>query len=284
MNYLAHAVRFLDRPEFAVGTGIPDWLTVLGRPMRLRSRDLHPYFEDSSRAVRELAAGIDQHFIDDDWFHTTRAFVEVTAELTLLFRERCGTDDNFRAGLLGHIGCELLLDACLIESSPNRLQQYYHAIMQVDPAWLGETLATIRRALPPQRAGQSWTLPFWLKAQPAAIPGVGVPGSAVRNARPDGLLAAATVAADDVSAEFRADSSSDLLVESIVGLHRRFCDERFLADYQSDSGLARRLNHIWRRIKLSPLPDSLVDALAEARRIVYRRRTELLPSPRYDWS
>jgi hypothetical protein len=38
MNYFAHARPFLDQPYFMAGTGVPDWLTVVDRRVRLRAK------------------------------------------------------------------------------------------------------------------------------------------------------------------------------------------------------------------------------------------------------
>lgn len=131
LNYFAHGIRFLDRPHFLAGTACPDWLSVADRGVRLRSRRVSPFVDDSGSPRAEFAAGVLQHLADDDWFHSTRAFHETTAELGRAFKP-FGDDDGFRAGFLGHIGTELLLDAVLIERHPKRLDDYYAALEQVD--------------------------------------------------------------------------------------------------------------------------------------------------------
>ena len=75
----------------------------------------------------ELAAGALQHIEDDHWFHKTRAFAEATARLGRIFRDYLGPGDGFRCGFLGHIACELILDAILIERYPERLDRITHA-------------------------------------------------------------------------------------------------------------------------------------------------------------
>ncbi|MBA3313323.1 MAG: hypothetical protein M3552_17710 [Planctomycetota bacterium] len=132
MNYFAHGVRFLDRPHFLAGTACPDWLSVADRDVRLRSRRVAPFADDSGTPQAEFAAGVLRHLADDDWFHTTRAFHEVTATLARAFRP-LGEDDGFRAGFLGHIGAELLLDAVLIDRKPSLLDDYYRAFERIDP-------------------------------------------------------------------------------------------------------------------------------------------------------
>ena len=46
MNYFAHAYRFLDDPYFAAGTGVPDWLAVADRNVRVRQKHAEPLTED----------------------------------------------------------------------------------------------------------------------------------------------------------------------------------------------------------------------------------------------
>ena len=38
MNYFAHGREFVDEPYFLAGTAVPDWLSVVDRPTRIRSR------------------------------------------------------------------------------------------------------------------------------------------------------------------------------------------------------------------------------------------------------
>jgi hypothetical protein len=136
MNYLAHALRFLDRPEFVAGTAVPDWLSVADRKVRLRPKQLEPWRHHADPRLAELAQGIGQHLDDDGWFHGTRGFAEVTALLTKRFRECIGTGDGFRCGFLGHIVTEMLIDTVLIDESPQQLQRYYEVMDAVDPAFV----------------------------------------------------------------------------------------------------------------------------------------------------
>lgn len=86
----------------------------------------------------------------------------------------------------------------------------------------------------------------------------------------------------------------DFLVDSLLRLTRGttdrlgwfleiFLSERFLEDYGDDDRLAYRLNQVWHRIKLGPLPAELPAALAIARRLVRGRLDDLLPPDRYPW-
>ena len=132
MNYFSHAIQFLDRPVFAVSTGLPDMLSVADRSVRLRSRRIEPFRETASPFDAEVAVGALQHLEDDVWFHKTRAFLETSAELTRLFREAIGVGDGMRCSFLGHIVTELQLDGVLAERYPELLDQYYKLIGDAD--------------------------------------------------------------------------------------------------------------------------------------------------------
>ncbi|MDA0831799.1 MAG: hypothetical protein O2955_00695 [Planctomycetota bacterium] len=134
MNYFAHGLRFLNRPYFLAGTAVPDWLSVADRATRMHSKRVLRFLDEAEGIEREIAAGVLQHLYDDDWFHTTRAFVEISGQLTLLFRQILSGHDNVRTSVLGHIGTEMLLDGCLIAESPRLLDNYYDAISSVDAA------------------------------------------------------------------------------------------------------------------------------------------------------
>lgn len=133
MNYFAHALTHLDRPYYAVGTAVPDWLSVVDRKIRFRPQHLEPWAQASEAVQAEVAAGTLRHLHDDGWFHATRGFVEVTNEMTRLFRERLGADDIYHCGFLGHVGMELLLDAILMERFPEEFEEYWRVLKSVDP-------------------------------------------------------------------------------------------------------------------------------------------------------
>lgn len=134
MNYFAHALHHLDRPYFVAGTAVPDWLSVADRQVRLRPRQLEPWFDCADAIQAEIAAGAARHLHDDGWFHATRGFTEVTGQLTHLFRNELGADDKYHCGFLGHVGMELLLDAILIERFPQEFERYYAVLADIDPA------------------------------------------------------------------------------------------------------------------------------------------------------
>lgn len=140
MNYFAHAIRFLDRPYFLAGLAVPDWLSVVDRRVRVRTRDIERHSESLAGADLEVAAGIRQHLADDQWFHGTAAFYDVTGQLGRLFREQFVADPEERwpYGFLGHLLCEMLIDSALDQRFPDRLDNYYNACGQIDGGLVGD--------------------------------------------------------------------------------------------------------------------------------------------------
>lgn len=212
MNYFAHGHQYLDDPFFVAGTAVPDWLNVANRKAKARAKLAQEWLDDDDPRVASLARGIMQHHYDDGWFHQTRAFVELSCQFAVELRDRLNQERGFRAGFLGHILVELLLDAILIEKLPGQLDRYYEVIDQLDSSWLALTINKM-------------------------------------TTRPAPLL------------------------EPLIP---RFCRERFLYDYLDDDRLLWRMNHVMRRVKLSPLPLELVSFLPTARQRVRDRQAELL--------
>ena len=134
MNYLAHGWRFANEPYVLAGTAAPDWLSVIDRKIRLRSKTAAEFVEDSDPQLAAVARGVVQHHFDDAWFHQTAVFNELSLAFAVEIRDRLPGDEGFRPSFLGHILVELLLDACLAEEAPRRLDDYYAALAALDPA------------------------------------------------------------------------------------------------------------------------------------------------------
>jgi hypothetical protein len=134
MNYFAHAFPFLDDPYFAVGTGVPDWLTVVDRRVRIRLKHAQAFVSDPESVTASVARGIIQHIRDDARFHQTRAFGELTLELSARCRDHLDDRSGLRPAFLGHLMVEVLLDATLIVAEPDRLKAYYEVLDTIDPA------------------------------------------------------------------------------------------------------------------------------------------------------
>lgn len=145
MNYFAHALPFLDRPSFAVATGIPDWLTVCDRRVRLRSKHAAAYVDSADSMIAAVAGGIIQHLHDDAQFHGTQAFVTTWLELTAAARDALDGERGFRPSFLGHLLVEVLLDAALIAERPEALLHYYALLDEAVP---DEIQAAVNRMAP----------------------------------------------------------------------------------------------------------------------------------------
>jgi hypothetical protein len=132
VNYFAHGRRFVDAPYVLAGTAVPDWLSVINRKVRARSKHAQLLTDDSNSVVADVARGVVQHHRDDRWFHASRAFAELSLSFTVEIRDRLPPDNGFRPSFLGHILVELLLDAVLFESDIRQLNQYYEALDNLD--------------------------------------------------------------------------------------------------------------------------------------------------------
>jgi len=133
VNYLAHGIRFFDRPYFLIGSAIPDLLSVVNRRSRVRRRTIEERLPMLTGDDRELALGILQHLHDDQWFHGTPGFYAATGDLSRHFRDVLGPDDDWNCGFLGHLVTELLIDATLSQDYPDSLNRYYAVWQQIDP-------------------------------------------------------------------------------------------------------------------------------------------------------
>lgn len=148
MNYFAHGRRFTDEPCFLAGTAVPDWLNVVARRVKARTKQAQAFVTDGDARVAAVARGIIQHHTDDAWFHQTSAFAELSWQFTVLIRDALPADDGLRPSFLGHILVEIVLDACLIVEAPNDLEAYYRALFEIDPHWLETTVARMATGHP----------------------------------------------------------------------------------------------------------------------------------------
>jgi hypothetical protein len=143
MNYFAHGHQFVDNPYFLAGTAVPDWLRVVDRKARVRSRVAIHFVDDRDERLAALAAGVIQHHRDDEWFHRTRAFAELSLEFTTAIREQLDRDAGFRPSVLAHILVEILLDNTLIRQDPWRLRSYYQAIDSLDVEFVAQSVSDL---------------------------------------------------------------------------------------------------------------------------------------------
>ncbi|MEO1524822.1 MAG: hypothetical protein AAFX06_05265 [Planctomycetota bacterium] len=140
MNFLSHALPYLDQPLVAVCTAVPDWLSVIDRKIRARERMVTAVLDQSAspnqgevidqddEALQQVAKGILAHIRDDHWFHGTAAFTETNLQLAVELRDRLPGDRGFRPMFLGHILIEVLLDAFWIRDQPELGERYYELV------------------------------------------------------------------------------------------------------------------------------------------------------------
>ncbi len=145
MNYFAHGMPFVDEPYMLAGTAVPDWLSVADRSVRLRPRLVEPFVGKDDAIQSQVATGVLRHFSDDDGFHRSRAFFDISGAMTGQFRAVLDPEDGFRCSFLGHITTELLLDGVLIDRHPARIDDYYAAVRSVDPARVQQAVNTMAR-------------------------------------------------------------------------------------------------------------------------------------------
>jgi hypothetical protein len=140
MNFLSHALPYLDQPMVAVATGIPDWLSVVDRRIRARGRAAAQHLASDDSDLRWVAQGIVLHIEDDRWFHATEAFVSTNLQLAVELREWLPGDAGFRPTFVSHILIEMLLDSFWIDEDRGTADRYYAAIE-------GAGYATIQRCV-----------------------------------------------------------------------------------------------------------------------------------------
>jgi hypothetical protein len=141
VNYFAHALPFLDGdPYFLAGTGVPDWLAVVDRKVRLRLKHAALFAADADPRVAAVARGAAQHVRDDAAFHRTRAFAELSWELTVAARDVLEGETGLKPAFLGHLLVEVLLDAELAAEQPQALQTYYRLLESVAAAEVQEAV------------------------------------------------------------------------------------------------------------------------------------------------
>ena len=146
MNFLSHAAHYLDQPYVVAGTAVPDWLSVVDRRIRVRSKQALPLLEDDDAVTRQVALGITYHHRDDQWFHSSRLFNEIALQFAIELRDQLPGDEGFRPSFVGHILIEILIDATLIKRNPATAERYYAAIEAVSAAAVQAVVNRVARS------------------------------------------------------------------------------------------------------------------------------------------
>ncbi|WP_047814870.1 hypothetical protein [Rhodopirellula islandica] len=131
MNFLCHAIPYLEHPVMAVSTGIPDFLSVIDRKIRARGRLAAPFVDDADPVLQQVARGVLAHVDDDHWFHGGETFARMNLEFAVQLRDLLPGDAGFRPSFVGHILIEMLLDSNLIEDRPEIGERYYALFEEV---------------------------------------------------------------------------------------------------------------------------------------------------------
>lgn len=143
MNFLSHAIPYLDQPLLAVSTGVPDWLRVVDRKIRVREKLAKAHLESENSELRMVAGGVIRHIEDDRWFHGTRAFAETNLQLAVQLRELLPGDAGFRPMFVAHILIEICLDALAIRDDQSVADRYYHSLQSIPPTTIQDCVNTI---------------------------------------------------------------------------------------------------------------------------------------------
>jgi len=137
MNFLAHyyaATRLQTAaaplPAYAVGTALPDFLSLAAPRTRLRL----PLLGQSSATAADLAltAGVFSHLTTDTAFHKSPAFAEAQVLASRLLKQAGFIGIRVRRFFVAHILVELALDAALLRSDPALGEEFYAAFGAAD--------------------------------------------------------------------------------------------------------------------------------------------------------
>ena len=134
MNFLCHAMPYLDQPLLAISTGVPDWLSVVDRKIRARGKLASQYLDSDDEDLRQVAGGVIRHIEDDRWFHGTQAFIETNMRLAVQLRDLMPDDAGFRPTFVGHILIEMMLDALWIRDDVSIADRYYETLRSCSAA------------------------------------------------------------------------------------------------------------------------------------------------------
>ncbi|MEM9643439.1 MAG: hypothetical protein AAF989_00485 [Planctomycetota bacterium] len=138
MNFLCHAIPYMQSPWSAAATAVPDWLSVVDRKIRARSRFAIPHLDSDDPTLAAVAKGIVAHHDDDRWFHGGEAFVQTNLEFAVQLRDLLQKVDGekeagFRPTFVGHILIEMLLDKFWLEDHPHLGRDYYKMLGEISP-------------------------------------------------------------------------------------------------------------------------------------------------------
>lgn len=134
MNYLGHfffnqKILPPEEPSFHLGAAVPDLLSSYDRNLRLRLRPVKQVLE--KKPVSPFWRGIENHLVSDDVFHKS-AFFSTTGRVLKDLFATVPDHKNRRKFFLAHIGCELLLDHCILLENPTICTAFYEVLDRAD--------------------------------------------------------------------------------------------------------------------------------------------------------
>lgn len=132
MNGFTHALPYLDNAYLAIGSCLPDWLSICDRKCRARKKHAVQYVDHEDDVVAAVAQGVVHHHDDDSWFHATPVFNKLTLDFGMELKAIHGHERTMRPGFVGHILIELLLDAYLSSRYPGKMDLFYRQASGVD--------------------------------------------------------------------------------------------------------------------------------------------------------
>ncbi len=282
MNYFAHGVAFLDRPYVLAGTAVPDWLLVAERQVRLRRGQVQgwlnrlglgeqqahslivhvgnigknvdepaPSKQQTHSPIGQVALGILQHLADDQQFHRTPVFLELSFRLSQQVAQLL--DGKVAAGCKGELLAPELSPSGNFfkekDARPSVGQGYLVPLPSTQPSSAIDTRAGVYAAF----VGH---LLLELLLDAALI--------TENPARLDQYYQALQQVDEQIVEEAVRQISARPTVR-LAPMILEFRRLRILWDYLDDRKLLGRLNQVMRRVGLAELPPALLDLLPSAR-------------------
>ncbi len=149
VNYLAHAYRYFSDSDFVLGTQVPDFLNMVDRKARARSKQAMLHLKSPDSFLSRVAAGVVQHHRDDQAFHGSSEFLMLQERLSAHLRSHSPDPRGMRSWFTAHIAIEMLMDGALHEQSPGILDELYSIYRRCDVQQFRQTVETLTgRSLP----------------------------------------------------------------------------------------------------------------------------------------
>ncbi len=142
MNYVSHYYCLKDKnPYSTLGVLLPD---ILDRFSFLHNKYFSVYnSEFLNKEGNQLWKGIEQHYADDNFFHSLSFFKNGMASIEEEMRKATLLRDLKRKYLISHVLYELILDHMILERHPDIVSGIYSNLAGVDTLELKNFLGNI---------------------------------------------------------------------------------------------------------------------------------------------